>query len=157
MRTHLCLGGFEEWRKAPADACERTSPTSCDPSAGRGRQPPMGQTGPRSSRALKSGWSRPPNVGAPSLGLDRIDQQPRSSADRFVLRPVLFERLSATAPGVVALVCAPAGSGKTLLLRSWAAELHEPVAWLTYHAGATQRLGCAHVCRGQLCRSRLQR
>ena len=43
--------------------------------------------------------------------------------------------LSATAPGTVTLVCAPAGSGKTVLLRSWAAELDEPVAWVTVDRG----------------------
>ena len=53
----------------------------------------------------------------------------------FVLRPVLFERLSAAAPGTVTLVCAPAGSGKTVLLRSWAAETDEAVAWVTVERG----------------------
>jgi LuxR family maltose regulon positive regulatory protein len=48
-----------------------------------------------------------------------------------VSRPSLFERLSAAAPGTVTVVCAPAGSGKTVLLRSWAAETPEPVAWIT--------------------------
>ena len=33
------------------------------------------------------------------------------------------------------VVCAPAGSGKTVLLRSWAAELDEPVAWVTVDRG----------------------
>lgn len=33
------------------------------------------------------------------------------------------------------LVCAPAGSGKTVLLRSWTAELDEPVAWVTVDRG----------------------
>ena len=33
------------------------------------------------------------------------------------------------------LLCAPAGSGKTVLLRSWAAELTEPVAWVTVDRG----------------------
>ena len=33
------------------------------------------------------------------------------------------------------LVCAPAGSGKTVLLRSWAAETNEPVAWVTVERG----------------------
>jgi LuxR family transcriptional regulator, maltose regulon positive regulatory protein len=35
----------------------------------------------------------------------------------------------------VTLVCAQAGSGKTVLLRSWAAELDEPVAWVTVDRG----------------------
>ena len=62
-------------------------------------------------------------------------QQTRSPADRFVSRPVLFERLSAIAPGTVTVVCAPAGSGKTVLLRSWAAETDEAVAWVTVERG----------------------
>ena len=62
-------------------------------------------------------------------------QQTRSPADRFVSRPVLFERLSALAPGAVTVVCAPAGSGKTVLLRSWAAETDEAVAWVTVERG----------------------
>jgi LuxR family maltose regulon positive regulatory protein len=48
---------------------------------------------------------------------------------------VLFERLSAGAPGTVTLVCAPAGSGKTVLLRSWAAETDAAVAWVTVERG----------------------
>jgi LuxR family maltose regulon positive regulatory protein len=67
--------------------------------------------------------------------------QTRSPADRFVSRPVLFERLSAAAPGTVTLVCAPAGSGKTVLLRSWAARVEAAVAWVTVDRGErdTQR------------------
>ena len=37
----------------------------------------------------------------------------------LVARGPLFDRLSAAGPGEVVLVCAPAGSGKTVLLRSW--------------------------------------
>jgi len=48
---------------------------------------------------------------------------------------VLFERLSAAAPGTVTLVCAAAGSGKTVLLRSWAAETDEAIAWVTVERG----------------------
>ena len=68
-------------------------------------------------------------------GRGSMRQQPRSSADRFLARPALFERLSAAAPGTVTLVCAPAGSGKTVLLRSWAAEADEAVAWVTVERG----------------------
>jgi LuxR family maltose regulon positive regulatory protein len=50
--------------------------------------------------------------------------------DRFVARPLLFQRLSRAAPGTVTVVCAAAGSGKTALLRSWAATLTVPVAWV---------------------------
>jgi LuxR family maltose regulon positive regulatory protein len=58
-----------------------------------------------------------------------------SPADRFISRPALFERLSAVAPGSVTLVCAPAGSGKTALLRSWAAATDQTVAWVTVERG----------------------
>ena len=77
------------------------------------------------------------------------------------MRPVLFERLSAAAPGTVTLVCAPAGSGKTVLLRSWAAGLEEAVAWVTVERGerdsqrfclhlidALAAVVCMHVCVG---------
>jgi LuxR family transcriptional regulator, maltose regulon positive regulatory protein len=55
----------------------------------------------------------------------------------LVHRPRLFERLSSTPPGGVALVCAPAGSGKTILLRSWAEEtaLEGRVAWVAVDRG----------------------
>jgi LuxR family maltose regulon positive regulatory protein len=49
---------------------------------------------------------------------------------QLVLRPRLLERLFATPPGAVVLICAPAGSGKTMLLHSWASNL-ERVAWVT--------------------------
>ena len=44
---------------------------------------------------------------------------------------MLSERLAAASPGTVTLVCAPAGSGKTVLLRSWAAATDAAVAWVT--------------------------
>jgi LuxR family maltose regulon positive regulatory protein len=46
-----------------------------------------------------------------------------------------LERLSAAAPGTVTVVCAPAGSGKTVLLRTWAAETDEAVAWVAVERG----------------------
>ena len=51
-------------------------------------------------------------------------------------REALFDRLSTTPPGGVALVCAPAGSGKTILLRSWAEQGRgERVAWVAVDRG----------------------
>ncbi|MBV8945567.1 MAG: AAA family ATPase, partial [Solirubrobacterales bacterium] len=52
---------------------------------------------------------------------------------RLVRRDALFERLSAPEGGGVVLVCAPAGSGKTMLLRSWieAAGLEDRVGWVS--------------------------
>jgi LuxR family maltose regulon positive regulatory protein len=51
----------------------------------------------------------------------------------LVPRQALFERLSAAGPGGVVLVCAPAGSGKSVLLRSWvdAEGLAERAAWVS--------------------------
>ena len=53
----------------------------------------------------------------------------------LVQRGALFERLSA-ASGVV-LICAPAGSGKTVLLRSWvaAAGLQDRAGWVSVRRG----------------------
>jgi LuxR family maltose regulon positive regulatory protein len=51
----------------------------------------------------------------------------------LVPRPPLFDRLSAAGPGQVILVCGPAGSGKTVLVRSWV-ESEGPadrVAWVS--------------------------
>ena len=55
----------------------------------------------------------------------------------LVPRRALFERLSAAGPGDVVLVCAPAGSGKTVLLRSWlgAAGAADRVAWVSVERG----------------------
>jgi LuxR family maltose regulon positive regulatory protein len=49
----------------------------------------------------------------------------------------LFDRLSAHEGGGVVLVCAPAGSGKTVLLRSWieAAGLEDQVGWVSVERG----------------------
>jgi LuxR family maltose regulon positive regulatory protein len=55
-----------------------------------------------------------------------------STRSRLVRREALFERLSAAPADCLALVCAPAGSGKTILVRSWleADELLEQTAWV---------------------------
>jgi LuxR family transcriptional regulator, maltose regulon positive regulatory protein len=55
------------------------------------------------------------------------------AADGLVARRLLFDRLSAAGPGAVVLVCGPAGSGKTVLVRSWV-ESEAPagrVAWVS--------------------------
>ena len=54
----------------------------------------------------------------------------------LVRREWLFHRLSAR-PDRVVLVCAPAGSGKTMLLRSWveAAGLQDRVGWVSVERG----------------------
>ncbi|HEY7063386.1 MAG TPA: LuxR C-terminal-related transcriptional regulator [Chloroflexota bacterium] len=55
----------------------------------------------------------------------------------MVARPALFARLSAAVAGGVTLISAPAGSGKTVLLRSWidAAGLADRVAWVSVERG----------------------
>ena len=63
--------------------------------------------------------------------------QPRVAAQRLVQRDALFERLSAPEGAGVALVCAPAGSGKTVLLQSWieAAGLEDRAGWVSVERG----------------------
>jgi LuxR family maltose regulon positive regulatory protein len=54
-----------------------------------------------------------------------------------VRRQPLFDRLSAARPGEVVLVCAPAGSGKTMLLQSWveSGAWADRVAWVSVERG----------------------
>ena len=71
-------------------------------------------------------------------GVGRQHVGPRRTARRGVVgRSALFERLSATAPGGVALVCAPAGSGKSVLVSTWAdaEELRDRMAWVKVELG----------------------
>ena len=51
----------------------------------------------------------------------------------LILRPRLLETLDAGSEGGLTLLCAPAGFGKTVLLRSWASAARPaaPVAWLS--------------------------
>jgi LuxR family transcriptional regulator, maltose regulon positive regulatory protein len=62
---------------------------------------------------------------------DRRTDEP--AAGGLVLRRRLFDRLSAAGPGAVILACAPAGSGKTVLLRSWVEfeGWSDRVAWVS--------------------------
>jgi LuxR family maltose regulon positive regulatory protein len=53
----------------------------------------------------------------------------------LVARPRLFALLAA--PARVTLVCAPAGSGKTMLLSSWLAGTSDAVAWIGIERGET--------------------
>jgi LuxR family transcriptional regulator, maltose regulon positive regulatory protein len=58
-------------------------------------------------------------------------------AGGLVARRRLFDRLSAAGPGEVILACAPAGSGKTVLVRSWVEfeGLADRVAWVSVERG----------------------
>jgi LuxR family maltose regulon positive regulatory protein len=53
----------------------------------------------------------------------------------FLARPRLTERLTEGTAGVLTLVCAPAGFGKTSLLGDWARRSRQPVAWLSLDGG----------------------
>jgi LuxR family maltose regulon positive regulatory protein len=61
------------------------------------------------------------------------ERTPPARPSSLVARTALFERLSAGLAGGVTLVSAPAGSGKTVLIRSWieAAGLRERTAWVS--------------------------
>jgi len=72
-------------------------------------------------------------------GLETRRASPRTlaAAQRLVQRDALFGRLSVPEGFGVVLVCAPAGSGKTMLLRSWieAAGLQGRVGWVSVERG----------------------
>ena len=70
----------------------------------------------------------------PPARIDRPGSRPGSPP---LARKGLFERLSTGSPVGVTLVSAPAGSGKTVLLRSWIDEagLADHVAWVTVERG----------------------
>jgi LuxR family transcriptional regulator, maltose regulon positive regulatory protein len=53
----------------------------------------------------------------------------------FVPRPRLAQRLDEGADRGLVLVCAPAGSGKTVLLADWARSGRRPAAWLSLDDG----------------------
>jgi LuxR family transcriptional regulator, maltose regulon positive regulatory protein len=59
------------------------------------------------------------------------------AARGLVHRRLLFDRLTAARPGEVILACAPAGSGKTVLLRSWVESegLADRTAWVSVARG----------------------
>ena len=67
----------------------------------------------------------------------RTNPRPLGATQRLVQRGALYERLSTPEGGGVALVCAPAGSGKSVLLRSWieAAGLEDQAGWVSVERG----------------------
>jgi LuxR family transcriptional regulator, maltose regulon positive regulatory protein len=74
-----------------------------------------------------------PAAAAPLLGSKVVMPDPPAG---LMLRPRLFELLSAGMDGGLTLLGAPAGFGKTVLLRSWvsSARLEARVAWLSLEA-----------------------
>ena len=84
--------------------------------------------------------TRRPDVRAVPRAIAKPDRAAhgRPPAGRgLVRRRELFGRLSAAEPGGVVVVQAPAGSGKTMLLRSWIEEerLQHRVAWVSVEPG----------------------
>jgi LuxR family maltose regulon positive regulatory protein len=79
----------------------------------------------------------------------RTDRSGSGQGSPPIARRGLFERLSTGSPAGVTLVSAPAGSGKTVLLRSWIdqAGLADHVAWITVkrHERDPQRFWLAVV------------
>ena len=69
------------------------------------------------------------------LPAGRAGSEPHASDRGLVRRSALFRRLSAAGSGKVILLCAPAGSGKTVLVRSWAEALFDRVAWVQVERG----------------------
>jgi hypothetical protein len=63
----------------------------------------------------------------------------------LVRRSRLFDRLDGSVDARVTLISAPAGSGKTQLVRSWllGAPIAGPVAWYSVERG--ERAGCGDV------------
>jgi len=59
-----------------------------------------------------------------------------------VVPPRLIHRLASPGPARVALLAAPAGYGKTMLLHAWAAQEQRPVLW---HDGAAHPDGTDHL------------
>ena len=70
-----------------------------------------------------------PTASAPLRGAPSLHRP--SPTVPAVQRRQLFERLEVTPPGGLALVCASAGSGKTMLLRSWLEVSGERPAWVS--------------------------
>jgi LuxR family transcriptional regulator, maltose regulon positive regulatory protein len=78
----------------------------------------------------------PSSIDGPLL-VRRANVERLAAGQGLVQREALFARLSASGAGRVMLCCAPAGSGKTMLVRSWVevAELQDWVAWVSVERG----------------------
>jgi LuxR family maltose regulon positive regulatory protein len=87
----------------------------------------------RHSRGRPDRWQPPPGAGLPLLASKLA---PPRTPRWLVARGRLLELLDAGVQSRLTLLTGPAGSGKTVLLSSWAttAELPGPVAWLSLDA-----------------------
>jgi LuxR family transcriptional regulator, maltose regulon positive regulatory protein len=74
----------------------------------------------------------PASIDEPALE-QRANRSPVATGQGLVRRCGLFERLSAVGASGVVVVCASAGSGKSVLVRSWAevACLEDRLAWVS--------------------------
>ncbi len=99
---------------------------------GKGGQGELSRSTDASSRNTAQ---HPPHPGAETPLLGSKVVMPDLPAG-LLLRPRLLEMLSAGMDGGLTLLGAPAGFGKTVLLRSWASstQLDGPVAWLSLEA-----------------------
>jgi LuxR family maltose regulon positive regulatory protein len=87
--------------------------------------PPPAAHGPRAT---------PPPITAPNLLATKLMVPP--AREQLVVRPRLFDRVTAGLQGKLTLIAAPAGSGKTTLLSAWqAAGSGIPFAWVSLDAG----------------------
>jgi LuxR family maltose regulon positive regulatory protein len=85
--------------------------------------------------------AEPPTTASPQAAAVKQDtllatklHVPRPRAG-FLARPRLLERLTQETALELALVCAPAGFGKTTVLGDWARRSQRPVAWLSLDEG----------------------
>jgi LuxR family maltose regulon positive regulatory protein len=78
-----------------------------------------------------------PSVTEKGVQASRASSGGPAARSGLVQRAALFERLSGADAGGVVLLCAPAGSGKTVLLRSWveAMGLGDRVGWVSVERG----------------------
>src|ERR671913_1257156 len=93
----------------------------------------MVRTMSRRSRGQPDRWQSPPGAEVPLLASKLTPPRPPRW---LVARGRLLELLDAGVQGRLTLLIGPAGSGKTVLLSSWAttADLPGPVAWLSLDA-----------------------
>ncbi len=70
----------------------------------------------------------------------RLFWQVQGEAPEWLERPALMRRLDEVLAARLALVTAPAGFGKTMLLQQWAQRLERPAAWMVLDAADNDRV-----------------
>jgi LuxR family maltose regulon positive regulatory protein len=92
--------------------------------------------------------------GLPPPQLSRRGTRRPADGGRRVPRPRLLRRLDDGAGAVLGVVSAPAGFGKTTLLREWAAQRPTPPAWVTLEARHAEPTALWHDALAELGASR---